>query len=612
MYELLTGAAVGMGLGVFAGWRLGERRAANRSKELADRLAERLAAIGGAGASASLSWVDPPSGGSDPGRGASSTSAAATRSGLYDAPLGVSGEHDPQFGRAEMVARVAPETWEWVAVSLALADFLGGEPDRVKARPFLEWVVPEDRARLEEGLREALRDGEAHGLICRAGRRSGDRTVVELNVGTRYAADGTVAHLRCHVTDLTERLKQSQERKRRARKLERLNAELSLANSELARLKDRYSDLYQNAPAMYFSLDPRGRFLVCNDTMLRNLGYRRRELIGRPYVGILAASRQGTFEDRFQKFIHEGTMESENIWMSSDGREIDVLVKGTAVRDQEGRLLRSRSVAQDITKLKQLEGELRRNNERLARANEELSRKIHELDEFGYVVSHDLQEPVRTMIGFSRILREDCASKLEPAEMEHLGFIHDASIRMRTLIQDLHRLSRAGRVVEGFAAVPLEGMLDEVVSDLAELIRSKGAEVGREGALPVVWGDRARIRQLLSNLVANGLKYNRSERPWVRVSWRGNDGRGMARVAVSDNGIGIDPEFHGKIFGMFQRLHRREEFEGTGAGLAICQKIAEAHGGSIGVESRPGEGSTFVVALPMAPVGGGEGVGSFI
>jgi light-regulated signal transduction histidine kinase (bacteriophytochrome) len=172
------------------------------------------------------------------------------------------------------------------------------------------------------------------------------------------------------------------------------------------------------------------------------------------------------------------------------------------------------------------------------------------------------------------------------------------------LIQGLLHLSRAGKVTGEFEPVNLEEVVDVVKADLAELIRSRRAEVRSEGPLPTVFGDRDRLGQLLTNLIGNGLKYNQAETPRVEVGSLTTE-QGAApwvTLYVRDNGIGIDPQFHGKIFLLFRRLHTREEFEGTGAGLAICKKIVQAHGGRIWVESTPNEGATFFVSLPRHPL----------
>jgi light-regulated signal transduction histidine kinase (bacteriophytochrome) len=328
----------------------------------------------------------------------------------------------------------------------------------------------------------------------------------------------------------------------------------------------------------------------------------RKALIGQVYNSLLTGPHQELFESRFQTFLEKGFIEVESRWRKADGTVIDVWVKAIALKSPEGRVIRSRSVAQDITSRKRLESELREKNLRLAAANEELLRRNKEMDEFLHVVSHDLQEPLRTLDAFSDFLLTDYGDRLDEEGRNFVTYIVDASRRLRALIQDLAKLSRAGKVTNDFSPVNLNEVLDVVRADLAEHLRTRRAELQIEPALPELWGDRDRIRQLFTNLVSNGLKYNRGENPLVSVTLdRTRDEEGWATFAVRDNGIGIDPRDHHKIFQLFRRLHTQEEYEGTGAGLAICLKIVNAHGGAIEVQSELNQGAVFLVRLPTHP-----------
>jgi signal transduction histidine kinase len=191
-----------------------------------------------------------------------------------------------------------------------------------------------------------------------------------------------------------------------------------------------------------------------------------------------------------------------------------------------------------------------------------------------------------------------------------------ASRRLRELIDDLLSLSRAGRVINSPQGFEVAGALETVRLDLADLIQRKRAVLRTEGTLPVVTGDPQRVVQLLTNLISNALKYNSNPEPAVVVGQStlkphsAPDINGLeiehATIFVRDNGIGIDPQYHEQIFRIFRRLHRREDYDGTGAGLAICKKIVEAHGGKIWVESAPGKGSTFYFTLPRANLAASE------
>jgi PAS domain S-box-containing protein len=527
-----------------------------------------------------------------------------TRSGLYAAEEGSSeleltAKPTEDTSALDMVARLDPTTLHWLASSRAEQEFLGWTLEELRKKTFPEIVHSDDRSLAFEQLQAAVFKGEAHGLIYRIKTARGESRAIEMNVSVRYGSDSNVSHLRCHVTDVTAKLRAGKELRRRTRELTLVNQLLRRTNRELQELKDRYSDLYQNAPAMYFSLDMQAKIIECNNTLCRTLGYRREELVDHSYTRLLPDSLKAAFPARFAEFARTGYVEVESRWKAADGRLIDVWITGTAVRGPDGQILYSRSVGQDITARRSLEAELKEKNYRLARTNDELWRKNKELDEFTYVVSHDLQEPVRTLIAFSDFLLKDCAPQLDATGKEYVGHLVEAARRMRALISDLLTLSRAGRATAEFGVVNIEEVVDRVKSDLAELIRTKAAQVRVSGPLPQAWGDRDRIAQLLANLITNGLKYNQSSAPWVEVAAVPSESAGWVTLRVRDNGIGIEPEFHSKIFQIFRRLHPREEYEGTGAGLAICHKIISAHGGRIWVESQLGEGAAFFFTLPL-------------
>lgn len=529
-----------------------------------------------------------------------------TRSGLYEVPIPIEPAateltSSRDFTTLDMVSRLEPKTLRWLDSSQAEQEFLGWKLSELRNRSFIDVVHPDDRSLAWEQLQGSLVKGEAHGLVYRIKTARGEPKAIEMNVSVRYGPDMKITHLRCHVTDVTAKVRAGRELRRRTKELTRVNQELRKTNRELQELQERLSDLYQNAPIMYFSLDEAGYILECNNTLLRTLGYQRPELIGRPYTILLPESRMPAFATNFAEFRRTGYIEVESRWKKANGELIDVWVTGTAVRDAEGKVRHSRSVAQDVTQRRALEAELKEKNERLASANAELQRRNKELDEFTYVVSHDLQEPVRTLIAFSDFLLKDYGDRLDDEGREYVHHLVEASRRMRSLIYDVLSLSRAGRVTGEFDRVSLDDVLAQVQADLAELIRSRNAAIRVVAPLPALWGDRDRIVQLLSNLVANGIKYNQNERPTIEVGTVAGDDPAWATLYVRDNGIGIDPEYHAKIFQIFRRLHTREEYEGTGAGLAICQKIVQAHGGQIWVDSELGRGARFFVKLRRQP-----------
>ena len=369
---------------------------------------------------------------------------------------------------------------------------------------------------------------------------------------------------------------------------------------------------------MVARLTPNLHWTVATPALQEFLGRSFTQLNGRSFLDMVQREDAAGVGQAFQDALEMG--EAHNIIfrvLTRPGLErhvqMDVLTRYT----QESVPLHLRCHFLDITEQVQTDQELRRmaaalraQAEELQQANAQLRRINRELDDFSYVVSHDLKEPLRTLQAFSNFLAQDYGRQLGPEGQEFIDHLIEASRRLGALIDDLLMLSRAGRVLNSVQAFALDTALATVRGDLADLIQRQEATVGVEGALPVVAGDPPRVIQLLTNLVSNGLKYNSSPRPEVvigEVSGKlarppGHNGDEASLDAVTifvrDNGIGIDPQYHDQIFRIFRRLHRREEYEGTGAGLAISKKIVEAHGGRIWVESAPGSGSTFYFTLP--------------
>lgn len=225
----------------------------------------------------------------------------------------------------------------------------------------------------------------------------------------------------------------------------------------------------------------------------------------------------------------------------------------------------------------------------------DLARKNQELDEFTYIASHDLQEPVRKLISFSKLLEQDSGGQLNDKAAKDLRFIVDAAARMRDLIQALLALSRTGRAAMKVEPVALDRCVDQALDALQVRLQETGAQIVRD-PLPHINGDATLLTQLYQNLVGNALKFVDCSRP-PRVRLTVAECEGGWELGVEDNGIGIKPEYAERIFRPFQRLHNRSEYEGTGIGLAICKKAVERHAGEIWVESEPGQGARFKFTL---------------
>ena len=226
---------------------------------------------------------------------------------------------------------------------------------------------------------------------------------------------------------------------------------------------------------------------------------------------------------------------------------------------------------------------------------EDLNRSNEELEQFAYVASHDLQEPLRMVASYTQLLSRRYKGTLDADADEFIAFAVDGANRMQRLIQDLLAFSRVGKRKLELFDLPSDRALRQALLNLSGAIKQSGALV-TNGLLPEVKADEVQLTQLFQNLIGNAIKYHSSGVPHIHISAARN-GLPMWTFSVRDDGLGIDSQFFEKIFGMFQRLHKRDEFEGTGMGLAICKKIVERHGGSISVESKPGSGSTFHFTL---------------
>ena len=238
--------------------------------------------------------------------------------------------------------------------------------------------------------------------------------------------------------------------------------------------------------------------------------------------------------------------------------------------------------------------ERRRAEQRMAQYAAELARSNAELEQFAYVASHDLQEPLRMVASFTQLLARRYRGQLDKDADEFIGFAVDGATRMQSLINDLLVYSRVGTRGKSFAPTDCGAVLQMALDNLARSVEESGAVITHD-PLPTVPGDEVQLTQLFQNLIANASKFGSPETPRIHVS---AEKQGPQWVfAVRDNGIGIAPEQQERIFMIFQRLHHRSEYPGTGIGLAICKKIVERHGGRIWVESRPGEGATFYFSL---------------
>ncbi len=368
---------------------------------------------------------------------------------------------------------------------------------------------------------------------------------------------------------------------------DRKRAEAALAESE-AEARSFFANMVDACAICETVLNEHGepvdiRLVEVNPAFERALSLPARLIVGQTAFMILPALAREWF-DLFLTVSRDRTF----IEVEEPFPALDRWYHVTAFPTRHGRVA---VVFRDITGHREAEDERVRFTEELQRSNEELQR-------FAYVASHDLQEPLRSIISFSQLLERRYKGRLDEDADEYIAFIVEGGNRMQTLIQDLLQLSRVETTARPLEPTDAGEVVDGVLHAMETPIREADARI-EVGDLPVVMADAAQLAQVFANLIANALKYRRQDvPPEIRISAE-RTGR-VWRFAVQDNGIGIEAEYFDRIFVIFQRLHTKEEYDGTGIGLAVVKKIVERHGGRIRVESTPGEGSTFFFTLPAA------------
>jgi signal transduction histidine kinase len=277
------------------------------------------------------------------------------------------------------------------------------------------------------------------------------------------------------------------------------------------------------------------------------------------------------------------------------GETLGLMLLGAAGVITQREMLRRNKAEAEVRKLNEdLELKVAERTAELAARAKDLERSNMELQQFAYVASHDLQEPLRTIASFTQLLAKRYGDKLDDKAREFIGFAVDGSKRMQTLINDLLSFSRVGTQGKTLAAVDCDAILSAVLRNLKRAIDDCGAVITHD-SLPLVLADEIQLGQMLQNLVGNAIKFHGEKPPRIHVG--AERSTGGWKISVRDNGIGIAPEHYERIFVIFQRLHTKQQYAGTGIGLAICKKIAERHGGRLWVETTPGGGSTFCFTI---------------
>ena len=423
-----------------------------------------------------------------------------------------------------------------------------------------------DPARAREGYKEAFEKGSVKDYPLEIRHLNGHVTPVIYNASVYRDETGKVIGVFAAARDITERKKAE----------------------EAFRIASAYNrSLIEASLDPLVTIAPDGRITDVNKATETVTGYPGKKLIGTDFSDYFTDPEKA--REGYKKVFEEGSVMDYPLEIRHrDGHLTPVIYNASVYKDENGAVTGVFAAARDITELKKAEDALKEKMIEVERSNAELQ-------QFAYVASHDLQEPLRMVASYVKLLDRRYGDKLDQDAKDFIGYAVEGSTRMQQLINDLLTYSRVGTKGKPFEPVDLEAVFAGIMDNLKVTIQESNATITHD-PLPTIMADDLQMLQLFQNLVSNGIKFHGDELPRVHVSAKlvGD----FWQFAVSDNGIGIDPEYFNRIFIIFSRLHTRAEYPGSGIGLAICKKIVERHGGRIWLESEPGKGSTFLFTIP--------------
>jgi PAS domain S-box-containing protein len=482
-------------------------------------------------------------------------------------------ESENGLAEAQRTSHIGSWDWNIVTNELCWSDeiyrIFGCEPQefRVTNNVFYNYIHPDDRGHVDDAIKKAL-NGKPFGIDYRIVSAVGEERVVHAQGEVTFDENYTAIRMRGTVQDITERKR----------------AEEKLRESE-----QRLQAVIDGSPGIIFLKDLEGHFILINKRLEELLGMTCDEIRGKTDDDIFPPEWAEYYKMHDHKVLETGVPEQlEEVANLVDGRHI-FLASKFPLYDSQGKPYAICGISMDITERKMAEELLKLKLEELRRSNEEL-------EQFAYVSSHDLQEPLRMISSYLQLLQRRYQGKIDDKADKYIYYAVDGAARMQVLINDLLEFSRVTTKARELEPTDSEFVLNQTLSNLELYIKQNKATVTHD-ALPEVMADNTQLAQVFQNLIANGIKFHGEKAPKIHISAERKDNEWL--FSVQDNGIGIDPQYSEKIFEVFKRLHKKEEYPGTGIGLAVCKKIVERHNGRIMVESELGKGSTFYFTLPI-------------
>jgi len=466
--------------------------------------------------------------------------------------------------------------------NLTLSVLLGVDRSNLVNTPFRRWVVHEDLETWNRYFTNLLQSEKKLTATLVLKRGDGETFPARLESIRLTDLEGGLTKVRVAISDISE-ITKTEKALRTSEERLRLAEEAQVA-SEIP-----YRRLFETAQDGILILDAdTGQIVEVNPFLITMLGFSRDQFLGKKLweIGLfkdIVANKENFEELQRKEYVRYEDMPIE----TADGQRIAVEFLSNVYTVNNKKVIQCN--IRDISVRKKLEEDLVVKAAELARSNVELQ-------QFAYIASHDLQEPLRAISGFTELLVKRYHGKIDEKADTYIDFITEGTTRMQQMIQDLLSYSRVQTQVHEFVSIDSNTSLDLALSDLQVATKEHNAVITND-PLPSIFADQEQITKMFQNLIGNAIKFHKPDVvPNIHISSK-QDGNNWI-FSVSDNGIGIDQEYADRIFKIFQRLHTRGEYPGTGIGLAICKRIAEQHGGTIWIESVPGSGSTFYFTIP--------------